>query len=164
MFHGYDISPQALDLCKPKANQKLHFHLADILNENVNFDLLLVMDILEHLEDYFGFLRGIRDKAQFKIFHIPLDLSIYGLLSKKYLDLRSRVGHLHYFTKDIALQFLKETGYTTLDWLYTTTLFSPEPRSRFVSTFRPIVKIAYLINKDWTAITTGGLSVLILTQ
>src|SRR5579859_7683147 len=73
LFWGYDISPQAFELCKSRANERLHFKLADIRQEqDTFFDLILVMDVIEHLEDYFGFLREIRSKSQYKILHIPL--------------------------------------------------------------------------------------------
>ena len=73
---GYDISPQALELCAPKANERLHFKLADTRQEPEVFtDLLLLMDVIEHLEDYFSFLRALQPKSHYKILHIPLDLS-----------------------------------------------------------------------------------------
>src|SRR6266699_5125987 len=68
LFWGYDISPQALDFSKSRANERLHFKLADIRQEqDAFFDLILVMDVIEHLEDYFGFLREIRPKSHYTI-------------------------------------------------------------------------------------------------
>ncbi len=53
-FWGYEISPQAFELCKDRANEKLHFKLADIKQEqDTIFDVILLMDVIEHLEDYF---------------------------------------------------------------------------------------------------------------
>src|SRR5256885_15001073 len=54
-FWGYEISPQAYELAMSRANEKLKFKLADIQHEEgIFFDLLLVMDVIEHLEDYFS--------------------------------------------------------------------------------------------------------------
>src|SRR5260370_42060976 len=40
---GYEISPQAFEFCKGKANEKLQFKLGDIRQEkDVHFDLILV--------------------------------------------------------------------------------------------------------------------------
>src|SRR5216683_595214 len=76
-FWGYEISPQAFELCKSRSNDRLHFKLEDFTKEKgVFFDLILLMDVIEHLEDYFSFLREIKLKGQFKILHIPLDLSM----------------------------------------------------------------------------------------
>lgn len=42
--------PQAFALCRGRANEWLHFKLADIRHEEgASFDLMLVMDVLEHL-------------------------------------------------------------------------------------------------------------------
>lgn len=40
-FVGYDIAPQAIDLCQERTNSRLRFYLRDILDdENVYFDLI----------------------------------------------------------------------------------------------------------------------------
>lgn len=45
-FWGYDISPQAFTIGKGKANERLHFKLADIRQEqDAFFDLILVLDV-----------------------------------------------------------------------------------------------------------------------
>ena len=100
-FWGYDISPQAIEICKAKANERLHFKLADIRQEqDVFFDLLLVLDVIEHLEDYFSFLRDIKLKGRYKLFHIPLEVSVQGILRGKiFMRNRDLHGHLHYLPK-----------------------------------------------------------------
>ncbi len=51
-FWGYEISPVAFDLCRVKANERLHFKFAGFTRESVTpFDLILVLDVIEHLED-----------------------------------------------------------------------------------------------------------------
>ena len=101
LFWGYEISPQAFELCKTRANERLHFKLADIRQEkDTFFDLILIMDVIEHLEDYFSFLRDIKPKSDYKIFHIPLDLSVQSILRRNaLLRVREAYGHIHYFTK-----------------------------------------------------------------
>src|SRR2546429_4975878 len=121
MFWGYDISPQAFELAKSRANERLQFKLADIRQEkDVFYDLILVMDVIEHLENYFSFLREIKAKSHYKILHIPLDLSVQTVLrSEGLLKVREAYGHIHYFTKESALQALKDTSYEVLDYFYT---------------------------------------------
>src|ERR1700680_1824514 len=117
-FWGYDISPQALELSKSRANEKLHFKLADIMQEeSAFFDLMLILDVIEHVEDYFSFLRDLKSKSEYKIIHLPLDLSVQSLLRPNgLLGVRRAYGHVHYFTKDIALEMLKEVGYGGVDY------------------------------------------------
>lgn len=121
MLHGYEVSPAAFELCRARAKERLRFHLADLLQDSATFDVLLAIDVFEHIEDYMGFLRKLRAKAQHKIFHIPLDLSVQGLLRRSFLpERRKSVGHLHYFTEETALATLRDTGYRILEASFTT--------------------------------------------
>lgn len=119
-FWGYDLSPDAYALAMTRADDRLHFRQADLLDESANtVDLVLVMDLIEHLEDYYGFLKDLRSRGELKIFHIPLDLSAYTVLtSRPILYLRKSVGHIHYFSCDTALAALRDTGYEIIDWFY----------------------------------------------
>lgn len=120
VFSGYEISPQAFELCKRKENEKLHFKLQDIKDEGgVFFDLILVMDVLEHIENYFELLRDVKSKSQYKIFQLPLDISVRSVLRGHILEYRETYGHIHYFTKEIALRMLQDAGYEVLDYFYT---------------------------------------------
>lgn len=120
LFWGYDISPQALELAQKKANERLHFKLADIRQEeDSHFDLILLMDVIEHMEDYFSFLREIRPKSPYKILQLPLDISVQEVFLNNLVRFRGNYGHLHYFTKDLALQMLQDVGYEVIDYLYT---------------------------------------------
>ena len=98
---GYDISPQAIEICRDKANETLSFEFADLTkSRDVQFDLLLVIDVLEHVDDYPGFLSSIRDLSDVKVFHIPLDMTIVNIVFKDFiLKQRRNVGHIHYFMK-----------------------------------------------------------------
>jgi cyclopropane fatty-acyl-phospholipid synthase-like methyltransferase len=117
---GYEVSPQAFEMCTTRANDRLHFKRADIGEEkDVWFDLILVLDVIEHLEDYFSFLRDLKSKSDHKIFHIPLDVSVHTVLRGYGLKRRDLHAHLHYFTKDTALRTLEDTGYEVLDYFYT---------------------------------------------
>ncbi len=164
-FWGYDISPQAMEMCKSRANEKLQFKLADISREeHTFFDLILVLDVFEHVEDYFGFLDGIRPKSDLKIFHIPLDLSVQAVFRKQGLLKRRELwGHLHYFTKETALETLKDVGYELLDYFYT-------PRGIELAT-ETVHKLALLprmicfwIHQDLAVRTLGGYGLLVLAR
>jgi len=119
-FWGYEISPQAFALCHSRANERLHFKLADIRQEKgAHFDLILLMDVLEHLEDYFTFWREIQPKSEYKIIHIPLDISARTVFWGDLIKFRAAYEHIHYFIKDLAIQMLKDVGYEVVDYLYT---------------------------------------------
>lgn len=119
-FHGYEISPQAYELAQHREKSRLHHYLKDLTQENILFDLLLVIDIFEHVDDYMGFLRQLRPKANYTLFHIPLDLSAQTVIrGHSLLHARSNVGHLHYFTKETALATLLDTGYEVIGYRFT---------------------------------------------
>ncbi len=67
----------------------------------------MAIDVFEHVEDYFGFLRKI--KGEYKIFHIPLDLSMQTVLrATPIIANRKTLGNVHYFTKEIAIEALTD--------------------------------------------------------
>ncbi len=165
-FCGYEISPQAFELSKSRANERLHFKLADFTQEqDVFFDLLLVLDVIEHLEDYFSFLRAIRPKGDYKILHIPLDLSVQTILRGNGLPkVREAYGHIHYFTKDIALQVLKDVGYDVLDYCYTARAIEQSTQEIPRNLMKLPRKLLFAIHKDLAARILGGWSLLVLAK
>jgi cyclopropane fatty-acyl-phospholipid synthase-like methyltransferase len=164
-FWGYDISPQAIEMCKERANERLHFKLADIRQEqDVFFDLLLVLDVIEHLEDYFSFLRDIKSKGCYKLFHIPLEVSVQGVLRGKiFMRNRDLHGHLHHFTKETALRTLEDIGYEVLDYSY-----SPEYELDTTLLQTNLMKLPrrffFAIHKDWAVRILGGYRLLVLAK
>jgi 2-polyprenyl-3-methyl-5-hydroxy-6-metoxy-1,4-benzoquinol methylase len=164
-FWGYDISAQAIEIAKARENDRLHFKLADLGKQRgVHFDLLLVLDVVEHLEDYFTFLREIRPQATHKIFHFPLDLSVQAVLREQGLMTRRELhAHLHYFSKETALQTLKDTGYKVQDYWYL-------PRSNEIGpsllqkAFRFPRAISFAIHQDLAVRVLGGYSLMILAS
>lgn len=165
-FSGYDISAQAYQICAQKAAAGLTFHLADFLSLKTPLsDVLLVIDVVEHVEDYMSFIRAVKDRAIWKVFHIPLDLSVQGLLrGKPIMYSRDVVGHLHYFYKDTALAVLKDCGYEVVDWNYThgaECLPNRALRTKFLNLPR---KIFRSINEDLAVRVLGGASIMVLAR
>jgi 2-polyprenyl-3-methyl-5-hydroxy-6-metoxy-1,4-benzoquinol methylase len=164
-FSGYEISPQGYELCKPKANPKLQFINKDILTEpKAHFDLMLFMDVVEHIPDYLGFLVAIKKNADTFIFHLPLDLSAQTVLRGTPL-LRSweKTGHLHFFTKDLALAALKETGFEVLDWFYTPA--GVERGKKLSAKLASLPRrMLFGVNKNYAVRLLGGYSLLVLAK
>jgi len=162
-FAGYEVSPQAFNLCQQRKNHRLQFHLKDLLQDDkAFFDIVLAVDVFEHIEDYFSFLRNLRKKGEYKIFHIPLEISV-GMVLKGSVILKTRetYGHIHYFTKETALATLKDTGYEILDHFYTAT--SLDLPNQSLPLWLPR-KIMYTFNKDMAVRILGGFSLIVLTK
>lgn len=166
MFHGFEISPQAWELCQQRKKERLQFYSTDLLqNESMFFDLVLCIDVFEHIEDYFSFLRKLKAKAKYKLFHIPLDLSVSSVLrSSPILYARQKVGHIHYFSKETALATLKDTGYEIIDLFYTGSSLELPTKSLKTLLARVPRKIMYTLNSDLTVRLMGGYSLMVLTQ
>jgi SAM-dependent methyltransferase len=162
-FFGYEISPQAFALCQERVNEGLTFFCEDLLAaNNVNFDLLLCLDVFEHVEDYFSFLRGLRDKATHKIFHIPLDLSAQWVWrGTPLMRVREQAGHLHHFTKETALATLHDAGYEVVDWFYTPGAIA-NPRSVKAKLASLPRRLLSKLNQDLVVRVLGGYSLLVL--
>ncbi len=164
-FFGYDISPQALELCRQRENDRLHFHCEDLITADTpSFDLLLCIDVFEHVADYIGFLQDLRRKAHYKIFHIPLDMSAQWVLrGRPILREREQAGHLHYFMKDTALGALRDAGYEVLDWIYTPGAID-NPRSIKARLAKWPRRLMMSISQDFTVRLLGGYSLLVLAK
>jgi hypothetical protein len=179
---GYDISPQAFARSQRLASERLQFKLADVRQEpDAHFDLLLLMDVLEHLEDYFTLLRDLQPKAEYKIIQIPLDISVRSVLLGQLGDFRGAFGHLHYFTKELALEMLKDAGYEVIDFVYTWQANSlryvwnenkqnPRRLARRLAGFtvRTILsapsRVFFAIHQDWAARVMGRWRLLVLAR
>jgi SAM-dependent methyltransferase len=120
-FVGYDVSPHAIDIASKRKTPKLTYRQIDLLDHGYteSFDVLLVIDVVEHIRDCYGFLEKCKAKASFKVFHFPLDLHVSGLIRNTYMRSRYTVGHLHYFTADHVTAILRDTGYEILESTYT---------------------------------------------
>ncbi|MGZ3645540.1 MAG: class I SAM-dependent methyltransferase [Ktedonobacteraceae bacterium] len=166
LFWGYDISPQAFELSKGKTNARLKFKLGDIRKEkDTFFDVILLMDVIEHLEDYYGFLRDVRPMSHYKILHIPLDLSVQTVLRRSGLsNVRLSYGHLHYFTKEIALQMLTDVGYDVIDYCYTARSLEIPSKDIKRNLMKLPRKLLSVVDKDMAARILGGWSLLVLAQ
>ncbi len=138
----------------------------DILKDNeAYFDIALAIDVFEHVEDYFAFLRKLKEKADYKIFHIPLDLSVQSVLrSSPIIKGRKSKGHIHYFTVETALETLKDTGYEIVDYFYTGSSVGVPSRNWKVALLKLPKKIPFSINKKLAVRVLGGYSLMVLAR
>jgi SAM-dependent methyltransferase len=165
VFWGYDIAPQAIELSRTRENDRLHCRVGDIRKDpDARFDLLLVLDVLEHQENYFSFLRDVKPLAPYKIFHTVLDLSVKAVLTANGLmELRRTSDDLHFFSKDTMLQALRDEGYRIIHWFYV-------PRAIYrasgvVQRIRQWPRaVCFALNQDFAVRALGGYSLFVLAQ
>lgn len=164
-FAGYDIAPAAIDMARPLENARLRFVLGDMIAlAPPPCDLLLTIDVVEHIEDYLGFLKVIRPRAVQHIFHLPLDLSLVSMIQPVRLQwARDMVGHLHSFTAETALQALRNAGYTVQDQIFTAVELDL-PSSSQQQRLRFLRRCGRALSPKWTTRVLGGFSLLVLCR
>ena len=163
---GFDVSPQAFEIASGKANAAIDIHLEDFLaGDRSGFDVVMAIDVFEHVPDYMGFIRGLKDKGTYKLFHIPLDLSASGLLRPAAMRYtREVVGHLHSFTRETALETLRDCGLEVIDWNYThgaEQLPNQRLKTKVMNVPRRILRA---VNEDFAVRLLGGASAMVLTK
>lgn len=165
-FEGYDIAKDAINMAAKIQSRNIKFFKKDFTTiEKDNYDLLLMIDVFEHVPDYLGFINKCKNKAKYKVYHIPLDISIYRLLKKGLIKSRNAVGHLHYFNKDTALATIKDTGQEVIDFFYTDGAIALQKHSTVKSKIANISrKLIFPLKPDLTVKVFGGYSLLVLAR
>ena len=165
-FIGCEPSPQACLMAEPKSNGRLSFVNRSTPAEGARFDLLLVIDVIEHIEDCFSFLRSLRSAGQQFVLHIPLDLSVLSVLREwPLIKRRKAVGHIHYFTKKTALATIEDCGLEIEDYFYTT-LWRDTERSLKQTLLRKLPhKLLFALGQsDLAAKLLGEYSLMVLAK
>jgi SAM-dependent methyltransferase len=166
VFSGYDLSPQAIDLAKSRENDRLHYHCADLLLANLEIaDLALCIDVVEHVENPLAFVRDLRSKARYKVFHIPLEMTVQGVLrSRAIMASRTGLGHIHYFMKETALAMLTDSGYEIVDHFFTANYLDLPKRSLKARILALPRHLAWFFSKSLAARTFIGFSLMVLAK
>lgn len=155
---GYEVSPQAHSLTNRFKDSRCEFVLGDPFADDAFFDLVLVLDVVEHVEDCFSFLRQCAGKAKWKMYHIPLDTSVSMLL--RGANCWDSVGHLHLFTMETALKSVEHSGQTVIDWFLTPV--SLERPHRLATRFTNLAR--RILPRKFAARLFGGYSIMILAR
>jgi SAM-dependent methyltransferase len=165
-FFGFDSSADAISLAKPKETPRLRIEQADWLQEpnpTLHYDVLLVIDVLEHVQDYLGFLATVSTKATHTVFHIPLDMCVWTLFREKMLiESKRRVGHIHVYTEEFIKSVLKDYGFILRAQRYTEPTF--QNKSFKQSLVNGLRKLLFRISTKWGTKILGGYSILVLAE
>ncbi|MCU7811818.1 MAG: class I SAM-dependent methyltransferase [Candidatus Thiodiazotropha sp. (ex Notomyrtea botanica)] len=163
---GYDIAPSAANFWGQWDGLDLNLKTGNFLTEDSNqYDILMLIDVLEHLADPHAFLKAITGRSQYLIIHFPLDLSAISVFRESpLLHVRRKVGHIHYFTKNLAFELLRESGYKILDYRYTQAYKSAPQRSQVSKLFGFLREALYWFSKDVGVRLLGGETLMVITE
>jgi SAM-dependent methyltransferase len=165
-LQGWDISPQAISLAMPLANERLLFTLGDSWGEAPVSDLLLCMDVVEHVDDPIGFLRALAKQGKHKILHIPLDIHVSAVLrGSSFIRIWDGLGHIHSFTLETALKTVEHSGMAVRDWFFTDGALRSGSRRGVRTRIGNLGRLVIgTLSKKWASRLLGGYSVLILAE
>lgn len=165
-YSGFEIAPDASKFWKKHATKKITFAVEDFLQKRtVHFDALLLLDVIEHVPNPFEFLSALQGRADYYLFHIPLDLSAISVARERpLLEVRQKVGHIHYFTKGLALSLLRECGYQIIDWSYTGASFTTPQTGWKRRLARLPRRLIFGINRDLGVRLLGGDTLMVLAK
>ena len=162
-FEGFDIAPAAIALAAKRETARLAYHCEDLTRSGRRFDVLLCIDVFEHVENPYEFLRTIRGIAPIIVFNIPLEMHLAGILINHQLWTRRHYGHLHFYTAAVAFETLKECGYAVVSHRYISRLMDL-PRSASEYLFWLPRKALSLFSPEFSARTLGGTSLLVIAK
>jgi SAM-dependent methyltransferase len=163
-FTGYEISPDAFKMCLERQKERLDYSQENILEKSVYYDVLLMMDVFEHVDDYLSFIKVCGTKAKYKLYHIPLDMTVVSVLRNIPLKARFDLGHLHYFMKDTALATLKDCDQEIIDYFYTAGSIERNNNKLKTKILNIPRRILFAINPDLCVRLFGGYSLMVLTK
>ena len=115
--------------------------------------------------DPFTFLEQLHNTAEYFLLHIPLDLNAISVLrDKPIMEVRSKVGHIHYYTKNLALATLEDCGYEVISWKYTDASLNAPGRSIKTRLAMLPRALLYALNKDFGVRALGGETLVVLAR
>jgi SAM-dependent methyltransferase len=162
-FWGWDVASAAIEMARTRENDRLHFDLADFgAIETPPLDLLLALEVVDHIEHYLGFMRMLKSRAELKLFSFSLDISAQSALRDgAFLQRRNAHSHLHHFSKETALSTVEYAGSEVLDWQY---LPSLPGVSKLATLARPLRSLLFAVHPDLAVRMLGGYSLLVLAR
>jgi len=159
---GYDISYEAIEKAR-SLFPNISFEVTDIHNIQRKSDILLLVDVLEHVNNPLEFLSKCLDLSDLLVIHLPLDINYWGrlLIGKSYYKyLEEDRGHIHFFEKKTALELIHSVGADVIDWKYTKWGIEHDfDRSKSGRIARLLRTIGFHLNEDLSARYFGGASI-----
>lgn len=164
-FAGFEPSPDAqLFISQREKLKNLRFYEKNFFESDDAFDLITCLDVFEHVEDYFGFLKSLKQKGKKFIFNIPLDMNVTKVFMSGIKYAREEVGHLHYFSQYSAIETLKDCGYTINKSYLNVAFLKIPPRNIRQLLILPIRLCSLVLGKAIAAKVFGGVSLIVYAE
>lgn len=115
-FYALDVSSKML-----KIQQRNNPYITDVYNcyleeldDNKKFDLVLMIDVVEHIPDKESASKKVSLISDYSIYNIPTEVNIFDILKNIYMKnnyykmQEKTLGHVHFFSYFSALKHFKK--------------------------------------------------------
>jgi len=162
---GYEISPQAYERSLLRKAPNLTFNFGTAFGLGKQFDVSMAIDVIEHVENPFDFVRSMKDISRWQVLHIPLDMNALAVGRGWVItQARDKIGHIHYFTRDTALALLRECGLEIVDSFYTPWAIDQSSKTWKKRAAAYPRRIAFALAPHATVRAVGGWSLMVLAR
>ena len=162
---GFDTDASVISKAYDHEDGEVCFQRRDFILQPFQHHITLLIDVLEHQEDPYTFLRKLKPYSKLKVLHIPLENTcltmLYPTFQKHQHD---TVGHRWYFTKDTAFQMLEDCGYKIIRWEYTHCYKLSRWYGWKDAVLKPVRYILFAIWPDIAQRMVGGCSVMVVAE
>lgn len=155
-----DVSREAIKHAKSQDKGNTHYKVADAFEfESKDTDLVIITDLVEHVEEPKKLLKHISKYSKELIVRIPLELTFSNTLFKtlgikdEYSKFREKYGHLHHYTVKSFLDQVESSNWKVENYK----VFKVPKRSYFpLELMRLLFYPLYFVNPVWAANMIGG--------
>lgn len=164
-FTGYEISQNVDVFWKDRiTGNNLRFSHDNILDFEEKTDLVICLDVFEHVEDYYLFLKKMCKIGDTFVFNIPLDMCVAKLVTSGLRNARHEVGHLHYFNRYTAKETIRDCGYEIIEESLCAAFLRTPPRNIRQAIALPFRLLSLILGKPLSATIFGGMSLLVVAK
>ena len=110
--YGYDVNQAAIKVAR-NTYLNVQFSGEDIFESGKKFDLLILSDIIEHIEDDLSFLKKCHSLSANLLVNIPLEKS-FSQIGRKY-GFDDPSGHLRAYNLRDAQKLIDDSGYNIVN-------------------------------------------------
>ncbi len=164
-FTGYELSHDVDFIWKTNnTRDNLSYSHDNIFDMDARHDVILCLDVFEHVEDYFGFLKKLHSKGKYFIFNVPMDMNMMKIYGSGLRRARDDAGHLHYFNPYTAARALTDTGYDIVEARLSAAFLHVPPRNAHQAAVLPLRLATLLFGKGFSCSVFGGMSLLVTAR
>lgn len=158
---GYDVHPKVEEL---SAGKNVRFIAGDFCSIAKDvYDLAVLFDIVEHVPDPIGFLKGVARFAGRLALLIPLDDVIFSWLRNLPKKKLNHPGHILVLDAPATLNLLAFSGLRVVDYSFVAVFRAPSGReTQRQRLLNPIREVLYRISPVLLQKTFGGVSMMVL--